>query len=120
MHDGQALKAQVLIQDTLWRQHIRFVVGETLIVPAPFVGGAQKADLAIGGNQDEVFERVAFFLTTEVEALFVWVAGSVDGAFGAIMEKRDGSSGADSGAASSSVSLSAAERWGRCPARANA
>ncbi len=120
MHDGQALKAQVLIQETIWRQHIRFVVGETLIVPAPFVRGAQKADLAIGGNQDKVFERVAFFLAPEVEALFVRVTGSVDGAFGAIMEKRDGSSGADRGAAHSGVSPSAAARWGRCPASANA
>ncbi len=92
------------------RQHIHFVVGETLIRRAAFVRGTQKADLAIGGNQDEVLERVAFFLATVVEALFVRVTGSVDGAFGAIMEKREGSSGAANGAAASGREPSAAER----------
>ncbi len=120
VHDGKALKAQVLIQDTLRRQHIHVVVGKTLIMPAPFVRGTQKTDLAIGGNQDEVLERVALFLAAVVEALFVRVTGSVDGALGAIMEKRDGSAGADNGAAPSGVAPSAAERWGRCPASANA
>ncbi len=82
-------------------------------MPAPFVRGTQKTDLAIGGNQDEVLERVAFFLATVVEALLVRVTGSVDGTFGAIMEKRDGSSGVDSGVEPMGVAPSAAERWGR-------
>ncbi len=91
VHDSKALKAQVLIQDTLRWQHISFVVGETLVMPAPFVRGTQKTDLAIGGNQDEVLERVAFFLDTVLEALLVRVTGTVDGTLGAIKQKRDGS-----------------------------
>ena len=120
VHDGKALKAQVLIQDTLRRQLICFVISQALVVPAPFIGSAEKVNLAIGGNQDEVLERVTLLLAAVVEALFVRITRSVDRPFRAIVEKRDGSSGADSGAAHSGVSPSAAERWGRCPASANA
>ncbi len=79
-------------------------------MPAPFIGRAEKVNLAIGGNQDEVLERVTLFLAAVVEALFVRITRSVNRPFRSIVEKRDRWSGATSGIASSSVSSSAAVR----------
>lgn len=116
----KALKAQVLIQNTVCWEHIRFIIGQTLIVPAPLIGGAEKANLAVGGNQDEVFERVTFFLAAVVEGLFVRVTRSVDRPFGAVVEKRDPASGMDCGAVPAGVSDRVAVRSGTYPPSAKA
>lgn len=118
--DRKTLKAQVLIQDTVWWKRIPFLVGQTLIVPAPLIRSAEKANLAIGSNQDEVFERVAVLLAALVEGLFVGITGSVDRALGPIVEKRDGASGVHCAAVSCGMSDSPAVRWGKCPLSAKA
>lgn len=67
-----------------------FLVGHRCSVPGAFIGRAQKANAAISSNQQEIFERMLFFLPAVVEPLFVRVQRSVDGPFGPIMKKRVG------------------------------
>ena len=86
--DCKALKPQVLIQDRVRGKAIVFLVGHCFIMPHAFVGGTEKANAAISGNQQQIFERMLFLFPTVVEALFVRVCRSVDWSFGAIMKKR--------------------------------
>jgi hypothetical protein len=107
------LKAQILIEDAVRWQGIPFIIRKAFVVPAPFIRRTEEPDAAIGGNQDEVFERVALFLSAVVEGLLMRIARAIDRAFGAIVEKRDGASALANAAVCASLSRCAAERWGR-------
>lgn len=88
VEDREALKAQILIQDTLGGKHIVFLVGHRFIMPGAFIGAAEKAHAAIVRNQEQIFERMLFLFPAVMEALFVHIDRSVDRAFRPIMKKR--------------------------------
>lgn len=86
--DDQALKAPVLIQDTVTGELVRLLIGHRFIVPTAFVGRTQEVDATIVGNQHQIFDRMLLLLATKMEPLFVWIAGAVYRSFGAIVEKK--------------------------------
>lgn len=88
--DGKALKAQVLIQDRVRGEAIVFLVGHRFIVPRSFIGRAEKVNAAVVGNQQQIFERMLFFLAAVVDPLLVGVGWPIDWTFRAIMQKKMG------------------------------
>lgn len=86
--DDQALKAAVLIQDTIIGELILFLIGHRFIVPTAFVRRTYKVDATIIRNQQQIFDRMLLLLPTKMEPLFIHIAGSVYRSFGAIMEKK--------------------------------
>jgi len=66
------------------------LVGHRFIVPATFIGRAEKVNAARVGHQQEIFERMLFFLAAVVEALLISINGTIDRAFRAIMQKKMG------------------------------
>ena len=87
---SKALKAEILIQHAVGWEHIVLLVGHRFIVPGAFIGRAEKVNAAIVGNQQQIFERMLFFLATVVEPLLIGVEWAVDRAFRAIMQKKMG------------------------------
>ena len=84
----KALKPQILVEDTPDREDIRFAICHRFIVPGAFVAGTQKADAAIVGNQQQIFERMLFLLPTVVEALFIGVTRPGYWPFRSIVKKK--------------------------------
>lgn len=82
------LKAKILIQHAVGWEHIVLLVGHRFIVPAAFIRGAEKVNAAIVSHQQQIFERMLFFLATVVEPLLIGVDGAIDRTFGAVMKKR--------------------------------
>lgn len=86
----KALKSQVLIQDTLFRKCIGFIISQPFIVPFPFICCSQTTDSTGVVNDDNILYRMLFFLSTIVQALFVGIEWSIYWAFCAVVEeKRD-------------------------------
>lgn len=87
-------------------------------MPTAFIGGAQKPNLTVIRNQQQIFEGMLFFLAAVVEALFIRVSWSIYGSFRSVVEKKAVLS--DVVAAGGSPTLIAAVRAGSTPCIAKA
>lgn len=114
---AKALKAQVLIQDAVGGEVVLLLVGHRFIMPTPFIGRTQKTNVALLVNQQHILHGMLFVFPAIVEPLFISIAGSVDGAVGAVVEKRDSSSVA---APQAFVALIVADRAGNAPCTSSA
>jgi hypothetical protein len=81
-------EAQILQQPTLDWQGIRGGPGNTFIMDAAAVGVAQKEDREEGVDQQDIFDRVVFFLAALTRGLFNRVLGADDPPFRPVMGKR--------------------------------
>src|SRR4051812_21930946 len=88
MLNREPLKPHVLIQHTSGRQSIRFVIHNRFLVPLSGIRSTQKANMAITIDQQNVFNRVTFLLSTIVLILLVSIYRALDGTFRAIMIKK--------------------------------
>ena len=86
--DRKSLKPHVLIEDTVRRQYIRFVVNDGFFMPFSCMRRAQVLDSTACSNQQDIFYGVAFLLATVIFLLFIRIYRSLDWAFGAIMVKK--------------------------------
>jgi hypothetical protein len=81
-------EAQVLEQAAAWGQGIRRGIGNSLIVRAAGIRLTQKEDCERGVDQQDVFDRVAFFLAAITARLLSRILGALNMPFGAIMSTR--------------------------------
>jgi hypothetical protein len=88
--DRKPLKPHVLIEDTVGRQFIRFVVNDGFFMPFSCMRGAQVLNSTRFSNQQDIFYGVAFLLATVIFLLFIRVYRSLDRTLGAIMVKKGG------------------------------
>lgn len=114
----KALKAHILIQDTVAWEAIVFLIRHGFVVPTPFVGGTQKRNRAVLPDQQQILDRMLLVLAAIVKPLFIGITRPVYRSFGPVVEKRDGSSAAAPEGAS--TALIRAVRLGRTPCVASA
>jgi hypothetical protein len=88
--NGKSLKPHILIEDTVSRQTIGFIINNGFFMPFSCMRWAQVLDPTCLSNQQDVFYGVAFLLSTIIFLLFIRVYRSLDRAFGAIMVKKGG------------------------------
>jgi len=69
------------------------------------IGVAQKEDEEQGVDEEDIFDRMVFFLAAITRGLFSRVLGADDPSFGPVMGKR-GASGAATGATTSGAAAS--------------
>lgn len=69
--DHKALKAPILIQDTVGWEYIDLLVCHGFIVPTAFICGAQKPYATVGSNQQQVFDGMLLLLPTKMKPLFI-------------------------------------------------
>ncbi len=95
---------------------------------APSIGVAQEEDDEQGIDEQDIFDRVVFFLAAITLGLFSRVLGADDAPFGAVMGKRGdagaavgtATTGADSSSSgATTVAASASETPSRCARAAN-
>jgi hypothetical protein len=108
----KSLEAFILIQATPGWQGIACQLGNALIRGFPFPGIAQETHVTGLVDQEEVFERVAFLLTTVILLLLLRVLRTLDGSFGPIMKKREEGAEASIGGVVSIAVKSSAVRAG--------
>ena len=87
-------------------------------MPPPFICRAQKPNITIGRDEEEILDGMLFLLAAVVERLFIWIAWPVYRSFGAIMKKKPVPSAFATGALS--AGWMSAVRDGRTPTVANA
>jgi len=85
--DCKSLKSHVLIQHTSSRQGVRFIINNRFVMPLPYICPAQKLNMTVLINQENVFDRMTFLLPTIVLILFVTIYGPLNGAFRTIVIK---------------------------------
>ncbi len=88
IHDCETLKAHILIQHASCRQSVLFVIDQRFVVPLPSIGCTHKPDETCFVNQQNIFDRVAFFLTTIIFVLLIRIYWSLDATFCPIMIKK--------------------------------
>jgi hypothetical protein len=81
-------EAQILQQPAPRGQGIRRRVSNGLIMDAAAIGVTEKEDEEQGIDQQDIFDRVVFFLAAITCRLFSRVLGADDPPFGAVMGKR--------------------------------
>jgi len=108
----KSLEALILIQATAGWQGIAYQLCNALIRGFPFIGVAQEAHVTGLVDHEEVFERVAFLLTTVILLLLLRVFRTLDGSFGPIMKKREEGAEASVGGVISIAAKSSAVRAG--------
>ena len=89
-HHSKALKPHVLIEGTISRQHIGFIINNGFFVPFSCMCWAQVLNDTRLSNQQNVFYRVAFLLSTVIFLLLIRVYRSLDRTFSTIMVKKGG------------------------------
>jgi hypothetical protein len=112
-------EAQILSQPTSGREWVGSGLRDAQIMDTAAVGVAQKKDDEQGIDEQDVLERMVFFLPAIAVRLCRRVLGADDAPFGAVMGKRgDGgpATGAEGGGASANGTLTAAasETPSRC------
>src|SRR5207247_7499770 len=98
-------KAQVLQQPAPRRQGRGRRVGNGLIVSAAAIGVAEEKNDEQRIDQQDIFDRVVFFLAALTVRLFNRVLGADDAPFGAVRGKR-GDAGAAAGTATPGIGSS--------------
>jgi len=94
----KARKPQILEQPTARRQGVGGRIGNPLVMGAARLGLAQKENRERGGDQEHVFDRMAFFLGAITARLLNRSLGTLNAPFGAIVANR-GEAGAGAGGA---------------------
>ena len=84
----KSLEAPILIKATAGWQGIACQLCHALIRGFPFTGVAQEAHVTGLVDHEEVFERVAFLLTTVILLLLLRIFRTLDWSFGPIVKKR--------------------------------
>ena len=87
--DGKSLKSHVLIEGTLSRQTIGFIINNRFFMPFSRMRWAQVLNGTCRSNQQDIFYRVATLLSTVIFFLFIRVSWSLNRTFGAIMVKKE-------------------------------
>ncbi len=108
----KAMKAQILIETTPVGQGIAGQIRPTFIMSFPLTGVAQEANVTALVDHQQVFDRVARFLSAVVVLLFLWIGGAVDRSLSAIMPKREVLGAAFVRSAASHAAKSSAVRAG--------
>ncbi len=116
VRDGKSLKPHVLIQHTVGRQGVPFIINDRLVVPLARIRSTQEANHTGVIDQQDILDRVAFLLAAVILHLFIGVYGSLDWTFRAIMIKK----GVVSAVGVSGSVISVARRAGRASSCANA
>jgi hypothetical protein len=111
---GERQEAQILQEPTAGRQRIRRCLSNALVMHVAAVGVAEKEDGEWRIDQQDIFDRVVFFLAAITVFLFSRVLGADDAPFRAVMGKRGeavtaapGLSAAGPGASGSGVTTGA-------------
>ncbi len=117
--DCKSLKSHVLIEHTPSGQYIVFVINNGFLMPFPSMRRAQKLNRTLVIDEQNIFDRMTFLLSTVIFCLFIRVYGSLDGTFGAIMIKKGGVSAGGASAAVTSVARRAGNASRRCNAVCN-
>lgn len=81
-------EAQILEQAAAWGQGIRRGIRNALIVRAAGIRLTQKEDRKRRVDQQDVFDRVVFFLAAITARLLSGILGALNTPFGAIVSKR--------------------------------
>src|SRR5882672_9224554 len=121
-------EAQILQQPTPGGERVRRRVGNRLVMDAAAIGVAQKEDEEQSIDEQDIFDRVVFFLAALTLGLFSRVLGADDAPFRPVMGKRGdaeaavgtATTGADSSSSgATTVAASASETPSRCARAAN-
>src|SRR6266571_2121294 len=99
-------KTQVLQQPTPRGQGIRRRVGNGLVMDATAIGVAEEKDEEQRMHEQDIFDRVVFFLAAITVGLFSRVLGADDASFRPVMGKR-GDAGTAAGPATTGDGSSA-------------
>ncbi len=117
--DAKSLKTHILIQDTSRRKDIPCVIGQSFVVPLPFIRDTQETNATILLDDQNVLDNMTLFLSTVIQGLFIIVQWPIYWSLTAVMDKR----GASFSEAPSSVSAeigTSSVRSGRQPAHSRA
>src|ERR671933_58384 len=114
--DGKSLKPHVLVEGTISRQTIGFIISNRFVMPFPSMRWAQVLNDARLSNQEDIFYRMAFLLATVIFLLFVGIYRSLDRTFGAVVVKKGAPLDDDGSASGRSIAVRAGSAWTRCKA----
>jgi hypothetical protein len=86
----KALKSHVLIEDTLRRKYVRFIISQTFIVPFSFIRCTETTNETSIVNDENILYSMMFLLATIVQPLVIGVIWPIYWSFRAVMtEKRE-------------------------------
>lgn len=85
---NESLESPILIEITSRRQGVTGQIRQDLIMDLPFIGVTQEANMTRLIDHEEVFDRVAFLLTTVIFLLVLGIFRPVDRSLSTIMPKR--------------------------------
>jgi hypothetical protein len=85
---SEKVSQRELIETTPTGEGIACQIRQAFIMRLALIGVAQEADVTGLIDHEEVFDRVALFLTTVVFSLFLWIGRPVDWSLRTIMPKR--------------------------------
>lgn len=117
--NAKSLKAHILINNAAHRKGIAHVIGQSFIMPFPFIRGTEKTNTTIMLNNQNILDTMALFLSTIIQMLLIIIPWPIYWSLTAVMDKR----GASFSGVCSSVSADScvtAVRSGRQPAHSRA